>query len=225
MALTTTELLGWIAAGLVLTSFYLKTMIPLRAVAMCSNVVFIVYGLMVEAYPIVALHTLLLPLNLTRLLQMRNLTRKVRSVTRGRMSLSMLLPYMKQVTMTAGSTIFEKGESSDVVYYLISGAVRIVEVDGLVRPGDLLGEMGVFMHDHKRTGSAVCESDAVLGYITADKLWEIFYQDPAFGAYLVRTVVNRAVNNMERAVIKFDTQADGRLVPSDSSTGSALQKP
>lgn len=225
MVLTTTELLGWIAAALVLTSFYLKTMIPLRAVAMCSNVVFIVYGLMVGAHPIVVLHILLLPLNLTRLLQMRNLTQKVRSVARGRMSLSMLLPYMKQVTLSAGSTIFEKGEASDEVYYLISGAVRIVEVDMPVRPGDLLGEMGVFMHDYKRTGSAVCESDVVLGYISAEKFWETFYQDPAFGAYLVRTIVNRAVNNVEWAVSNFDMQGDSRLFASESSTEPALQKP
>ena len=42
------ELLGWLAAGLVLLSFSLKTMVALRVAAICSNVVFFGYGLMAD---------------------------------------------------------------------------------------------------------------------------------------------------------------------------------
>ena len=42
----TVSIFGWIAAGLVLSSFYLKIMMPLHIVAMCSNVMFIIYAVL-----------------------------------------------------------------------------------------------------------------------------------------------------------------------------------
>jgi CRP/FNR family transcriptional regulator, cyclic AMP receptor protein len=206
-----TQLMGWCAAALVLTSFYLKTMIPLRMVAMVSNAVFIAYGLQVGATPIVVLHALLFPLNAVRLFQMRALTRKVRSSSRGRMSPSMLLPYMTQTRRSAGTEIFRRGDDSTEVYYIISGAVRILEFDKVIRPGDLLGEMGVFTDDYKRTGTAVCETDVELGSISADKFWETFFQDPTFGAYLIRTIVKRSTSNVDWAASTYESTLDSRM--------------
>ena len=39
------QLLAWIASSLVFASFFMKTIMPLRAVAIASNVVFIGYAL------------------------------------------------------------------------------------------------------------------------------------------------------------------------------------
>jgi hypothetical protein len=59
---------AWIAAFLVFSSFFMKTIVPLRIVAMVSNVAFILYALLGLAYgvfgrvyPILVLHSLLLP--------------------------------------------------------------------------------------------------------------------------------------------------------------------
>ena len=40
----TAELVGYLASALVFATFYMKTMMPLRAVAIASNVAFISYG-------------------------------------------------------------------------------------------------------------------------------------------------------------------------------------
>ena len=37
---------AWVASGLVFTSFFTKTIVPLRRIAIVSNVAFIVYALM-----------------------------------------------------------------------------------------------------------------------------------------------------------------------------------
>ena len=37
---------GWVSAILVFSSFFMKTMIPLRMVAICSNISFISYALL-----------------------------------------------------------------------------------------------------------------------------------------------------------------------------------
>ena len=67
---------AWVAAVLVFSSFFMKTMIRLRVVAITSNVAFVAYGLLGlkygvfdRVYPILVLHASLLPLNVVRLRQ------------------------------------------------------------------------------------------------------------------------------------------------------------
>jgi hypothetical protein len=63
------ELLGYVASALVLTTFWMRRMVMLRAVAIASNVAFIAYGFLAGIMPVLLLHALLLPLNLYRVVQ------------------------------------------------------------------------------------------------------------------------------------------------------------
>jgi CRP/FNR family transcriptional regulator, cyclic AMP receptor protein len=63
------DAIGYLASTLVLIVFGMKSIIPLRVVAVCSNLVFIAYGLDLGLAPVWALHTLLLPMNAWRLLE------------------------------------------------------------------------------------------------------------------------------------------------------------
>jgi CRP/FNR family cyclic AMP-dependent transcriptional regulator len=60
------EAAGYLASALVLATFCMKTMIPLRAVAICSNFAFIIYGFYDGVHPVLILHAILLPLNTWR---------------------------------------------------------------------------------------------------------------------------------------------------------------
>jgi hypothetical protein len=42
--MSATEISGNVAAGLVFLTFYMKTMVPLRIIGICSNCAFITYG-------------------------------------------------------------------------------------------------------------------------------------------------------------------------------------
>jgi CRP/FNR family transcriptional regulator, cyclic AMP receptor protein len=71
---------AWVAALLVFAAFFMKTMVPLRLVAIASNVAFVAYallglryGVFGRVYPILVLHAALLPLNIVRLGQIRKL--------------------------------------------------------------------------------------------------------------------------------------------------------
>jgi hypothetical protein len=66
-AYATYDCLGYVAAALVVAAFYMKEIIPLRIVAVCSNCLFLTYGLTAHIAPVIALHLTLLPLNLLRL--------------------------------------------------------------------------------------------------------------------------------------------------------------
>ena len=59
---------GYIASALVFIALYMKDMLPLRVLAICSNVAFLVYGGIMHLPPVIVLSALLLPLNVWRLL-------------------------------------------------------------------------------------------------------------------------------------------------------------
>ena len=61
--------IGFLASALVLAAFFMRQMIPLRILALCSNVAFLAYGLRFGLAPVWALHAVLLPMNGCRLAQ------------------------------------------------------------------------------------------------------------------------------------------------------------
>lgn len=62
------DVVGYIASALVFLTFYMKRMIPLRLVALCSNVAFLLYALALHLAPIAILHSALIPVNVLRLI-------------------------------------------------------------------------------------------------------------------------------------------------------------
>jgi len=65
------EIAGYLASGLVLATFTMKSMRPLRIMAVLSNVAFIYYAVIAGIFPVLILHGVLLPMNVFRLIQMQ----------------------------------------------------------------------------------------------------------------------------------------------------------
>jgi hypothetical protein len=61
--------LGFVAAGLVLGTFCMKRLVPLRTLAIGSNLAFILYPYAAGIEPVLVLHLVLMPVNLIRLLE------------------------------------------------------------------------------------------------------------------------------------------------------------
>ena len=79
------DYVGFLAALTVLATFCMDTILPLRGLAIASNILFIVYGTAGQLYPVLLLHALLLPINIERLSNMSgrtDVTRMARSVAR-----------------------------------------------------------------------------------------------------------------------------------------------
>ena len=81
------QIAAWLAAALVFASFFMNTIVPLRSLAIVSNVVFICYallgvhhGIFDKVLPILVLHLALLPLNITRLSEVRVTIRSIRAM-------------------------------------------------------------------------------------------------------------------------------------------------
>lgn len=187
--------IGYLASLLVFCTFYMKTMLPLRGVAITSNIVFMAYGLAGGVYPVFALHVLLLPLNCLRLHQMRRLIRNVREASRGDVPTEWLIPFMTRRTLVKGDVLFRIGDAGNSMHLILAGSVRIVEIGVVLGPGSLVGEMGVFGPNHRRTGTAVCETEVAIGSISDEQAMQLYYQNPAFGFHLFRLVVQRVLEN------------------------------
>jgi len=173
----------------------MKTIVPLRLFAIGSNVVFIAYALLGIYYgifdkvlPIFVLHVALLPLNLQRLRQIQASVHGMKAAREQSHSLAFLTPYMRTEYRAKGTVLFQRGDPADRIYVVQSGRVDLPGVGKQLGPTAVFGEAGVFAHDARRTSTAVCAEDCVFSTITADKVLELFYQEPRFGFFIVQSM-------------------------------------
>jgi CRP/FNR family transcriptional regulator, cyclic AMP receptor protein len=193
---------GWVSALLVFSSFFMKTMVPLRIVAIASNIAFItyallglVYGVFGRVYPIFVLHSCLLPLNIVRLRQQQQLVANVQQATDDDVVRS-LVPYMKTEMHPKGTVLFRHGDPADRLYLIQEGTVRFAEIDKIAGPGGVFGEVGLFAPQGTRALTVVCEEDCRLATITRAKVLELYYQDPKFGYFLIRLVAGFVLESL-----------------------------
>src|SRR5260370_18602139 len=107
------DLLGYTASIAVLATFCMNTMLPLRAVALSSNILFASYGFVEHLYPVLILHTILFPVNLMRLAQVRQLGEGIRANADPDISMYKLIPFMLLRKLSAGTTLFRKRDIAD----------------------------------------------------------------------------------------------------------------
>ena len=185
--------MAWLAAALVFSSFFMRTIVPLRTLALASNLAFIAYGLLglghdifAKVAPILVLHCALLPLNLQRLLEVTRSIKAARKAHGTGQSADFLTPFMQSSSCPAGTVLFRRGDRADKVYVLRSGTVHIADFDRTLHPGQLFGEIGVFNDSATRTGTAVCAEDCELACVASEKVLELFYQDQRFAFQIAR---------------------------------------
>lgn len=189
------ELIGWLAAGSTVAAYAMRTMLPLRLLAVISSVLFLLYGIATQSLPLVAMEITLLPLNVWRFAQLLSLRRRVEETRRSRVEeFSVLKAYSKGRDLPAGEVIFTVGDHADALYYIASGTVRIEEADAMLSKGQIFGEIGFFTDDAKRTATARVESDARIHRIDERTFLRLQFQDPAFGMAVMRTITRRLLD-------------------------------
>ncbi len=188
-----------VAALLVIVSAFVKTMIPLRWLAVASNVGFIIYGITHPAPLMVALHAVLLPVNGVRVWQMIRLTRRVAASTADAQQLQVWLrPYMRSRRYKAGTALFVVGDEADRLYFLASGTVELPEVSRTLQAGQMFGEIAFFAPDRRRSSSARCVTDCTLLSIDEDTFKQLVYQNPDFGLEVVKLIAGRLSGDIQR---------------------------
>lgn len=191
------DLLGYAASASVLATFCMSTMVPLRIIAIGSNVLFASFGFFAHIYPVLVLHLILLPVNITRLVQLERLIRGVREAQISDLSIDALVPFMSHRTVSAGEVLMNKGERADRLYYLVKGQLQIVELGKVLEPGAVLGEIGIFARNQKRTATIACLTDCELYEMSEAKAKELYLQDRSFGLAVLQLIIARLLENIE----------------------------
>jgi CRP/FNR family transcriptional regulator, cyclic AMP receptor protein len=192
------EALGYVGAIITICTYSMKTMIPLRAVGICANIVFIVYGISGQLYPAIFLHAILLPLNCVRLYQMLQLTKKVRVASQGDLNMDWLKPFMNRRRVREGEVLFKKGEIASAMFYTVTGSYRLAEIDMAVPPGQVVGEIGLIAPDSKRTLTFECTGDGELLTISYSQVKQLYYQNPSFGFFFLQLISQRLFQDIAR---------------------------
>ena len=188
-----------VGGGFVLTAGFVKTMIPLRWLAIGSNLGFVLYGALHPSFPMLILHLLLLPLNIFRLKEMMQLTRRVNAVEQSSdLSGIWLRPYMRSETYANGTMLFRKGDRGNRLYLLAEGRIEFVEIGTHLDPGQIFGEIAFFAPDRRRQLSARCKGKCIILSIDESTMRQLYHQNPEFGFQLIGLVAGRLSADVQR---------------------------
>ena len=125
-------------------------------------------------------------------------TAKIKQALVTDLSMDWLKPMMQMhVGPGAGEFLFRQGDEQGDIYLVVSGTIRLIEIDVTVGAGELIGEMAVFSPASRRTLSARCETPVELLVMPTSEFLKRTYQNPDFGVYLVRLVEGRLLQNVE----------------------------
>lgn len=210
------SILGYVASVSVLATFCMSTMIPLRVVALASNVLFSTFGAFAHIYSIMILHLILLPVNTIRLVQIRRLVQGMNNAHRSELSIEALIPFMSRRTFDAGESMMRVGEQADRMFYLVKGEVQVREIKKTLGPGNVLGEIGVFARNQRRMATVDCLTDCEVLELTDLKAREIYFQNPAFGYAVLQIVIARLMEDID-----LSRNVDANSIISTSPIGPA----
>ena len=181
----------YLASLLVLGTFGMRTMMPLRIAALASNVSLIVYCAASQLYLVLFLQLILLPLNLWRLIEILQLARQLRRAVSEDNVFKALLPFAGVRWAKTGEVIMRKGDQSDALYLVLEGELWVEEAAATVRPGSVVGEIGVLSSSHRRTATVSAKGDCKLGVVSSVDFQRVYYTDPGIGLSLVRLIIDR----------------------------------
>lgn len=201
------EAIGYLGVLLTVATYTVSTMIPLRILGIISSVVFLVYGAVTSDMPAMVMELILIPVNIYHLVQMLRLIRKARAAAESDLSMDWLKPFTKSRKVASGEVIFEQGDPADAMFYIESGRFRLREAGIELKPGEVVGELGLLAPDNRRTLSLECVEHGVLGRISYDEFKQLYFQNPQFGFDFLRLVSGRLFRNVEMAKANAATGA------------------
>lgn len=190
---------GFIGAALTVASYLMKSMMPLRMVALSANVFLVIYALQGGSWPTVVLYVAMIPINLKKVFEIRKLVRAIAHAKADTPVGEWLLPHMTRRQVKAGTTLWHKGDKATEMLYVESGRLKLLEYDESIGPGSLVGEIGLFAPDNRRTRTIVCESDCTLYGLSAEAMAKLYYQNPQLGFHVMRLIVARLMHDVDVA--------------------------
>ncbi len=191
--------LGLVGAVLMLASYMMKSMLPLRVAALVACVFLVLYGWIFAAIPTLLLYGALIPINIKKTIQIRRVVKAIENARSDTPVAEWLLPHMTRRTAKAGEVLWRKGDAAGEMIYVETGRLRLVEHGEEIGPDVLVGEIGLFAPDNRRTLSVECATDCTLYSLSAEAMLQLYFQSPKLGYHVMRLIVARLLHDAEVA--------------------------
>lgn len=189
-----------LGVAFVTVAAFVRTMTPLRWLAVGSNVGLLIFGALHPSLTTLLVAGTLLPINLWRAVEMMRITRRVeRAASDADLAAIWLKPYMRPKRLRAGKVLFRKGDKADHLYLLTSGELELVEAGARLQPGRIFGEIALFSPAHVRTNTVRCLTRCVVLSIHESTVRQLYFQNPAFGFHLIGLLAARLSTDVGRA--------------------------
>lgn len=215
MPISLLEAVGYLGSLFSIATYAMRTMVALRMLAIFSNILSASYGFFMDIYPMLILHVIVLPLNVWRLHEMRDLVRKVKKSATEGFDMKWLKPFMTSEKIFEEQVLFRKGDAADAMYLIVSGKFVLAESGIQLTEGALVGEFGLFTPENQRTQTLVCKHDGTLLKITYEHFQQLYFQNPEFGYYFLQLTTRRLFENIHRlektAAKNVTAQVEGEL--------------
>jgi CRP-like cAMP-binding protein len=202
------HLAALLGIALVMAGALMRTILPLRWLAVGSNFGLLAYGALHPSPITLAISAALLPVNVWRAVEVTRLTRRVsRAGVAAEMAALWLRPYMKTHALKAGQTLFSRGDVADRLYMLVQGRMELAGIGKALEPGKVFGEIALFSPERKRTQTVQCVSDCIVLEIDESTVRQLCVQSPEFGLHLIELVAGRLHEDIARAAkpVPLDT--------------------
>jgi len=201
-----------LAGCLVVASSFVRTMVPLRILAVLSNLAFLAAALLAPDLPSALLYGVLIPINTYRMAEIIRPTNRVNAVS-GDSDLTgvWLKPYMKAKRLPAGTTLFRQGDRADSLYLLVEGKIELVEIGEVLPVGQLFGEISFFSPSRTRTLSARCQTDCLVLSMHDATLKQLYFQNPKFAftiSHLITQRLNADITRLQKRIAALEGEQE-----------------
>jgi methyl-accepting chemotaxis protein len=220
--MTWIELLAIVAAGAIAVTSNLPTRISFRRLSMLACIAFVIFGALMPNLAVVRIHGVLLLILLVREWILQSVLKESRSNAMASASMAFkrprtspskafapewLTPLMKRTQLKAGEYLFRIGDLSDEMFLIARGKVQLPELSIVMGAGEMIGEIGIFSPERRRTATALCETDVEVLRLSARRVFELFCQNPRFAFLLMQLIIGRlnqrvALHVEERQVVE-----------------------
>jgi sigma-B regulation protein RsbU (phosphoserine phosphatase) len=116
------------------------------------------------------------------------------------------LATMHKEHFAKGEYLFRIGDRADKLFLIHKGQIRLPELDVIVQPGQILGEMGLFSPGRRRTASAVSEETVEAYTMGRDEVVQLFSLNPSLALELMQLSNKRFIQNLQA-----ETEAKERI--------------
>jgi len=116
------------------------------------------------------------------------------------------LATMHKEHFAKGEYLFRIGDRADKLFLIHKGQIHLPELDVVVNPGQILGEMGIFSPGRRRTASAVSVESVEVYTMGRDEVVQLFSLNPSLALELMQLSNKRFIQNL-----RAETEAKERI--------------